>query len=841
MNIKEIIKQEFLLPRLKASTGVLVVYDSNQRYRELCLELASDTIKVIDVSESSIDSRESAIATLARLGETGTDLEGMLVYVPVEQPLTDEDKQKDPFAIYGSVGTAFPEGDQDTYRSLCLRARPDQGTEIRRVFAENSNPSFDVIDAIGGAGGWPNLQTTLGASSAREILFGLLVPDEEKENKLNDRDEWLSEAKDLLATCLGLKLKTRSKKWRPISDELWRFLLFSEFVFDLPEALPESLTDVPRAQTEAQPLVEDLCEGLRNDRRRQDIYIERAETIEKELDLPKKCAEIKDFGIRESFPFEERSFFMQAIAALEKDDVDQVRQILGRHTTSVWNSQGETSAQWLILQNALSLIESCEDAERQLADHTQSQDSLIGFYLNSLREVDRLQREFEQSTANHIDQKGHLQIVIKRARESYRNLVSEVQSVFVKHLESTGWPPTGMLANTDVFDKLVAPRLKESGRRVAYLKIDALRYELGVALHKQLTEDGQVEIQAAFAQLPTVTPVGMASLLPGAGSELHISRENDKAIPCLGETPLKNVTARMNVLKTQYGQRFSEAKLTDFIRPKFKLDEGVELLVIRSSEMDEHLELSPETTLELIGGSLKRIRVAIHKLGGMGFDEAIIVTDHGFFLNAHAEAGDLGNKPPGNWITLHDRCLLGDGTANASNYVVAADHLGIRGDFNQVAGPRGMVAYRDGLLYFHGGASLQEAVVPVITIKLQTESESGPKNYEFKMTYRRGANKITTRLPVIELSATASSLFSQGSDMEVLIEAHDKKGNVVGEARPGGPVNAATGTVSISPGEPIRVTLKMDLDYEGKFTVKALDPSTLSQFCKIDLETDYTV
>ena len=194
---------------------------------------------------------------------------------------------------------------------------------------------------------------------------------------------------------------------------------------------------------------------------------------------------------------------------------------------------------------------------------------------------------------------------------------------------------------------MVAPCLKESGRRVAYLLIDALRYELGIALHKQLIEDGKVEIQAAFAQLPTITPVGMASLLPGAGNELRIVKQNDKAVPMLGEVPLKNVTDRMNLLKSRYGQRFEQSTLSDFIKPKFKLNSDVELLVIRSTELDKPLETSPETTLELIGGSLKRIRAAIHKLAEMGFDDAFIVTDHGFFLNSHAEAGDLGTKQPG--------------------------------------------------------------------------------------------------------------------------------------------------------------------------------------------------
>jgi hypothetical protein len=33
----------------------------------------------------------------------------------------------------------------------------------------------------------------------------------------------------------------------------------------------------------------------------------------------------------------------------------------------------------------------------------------------------------------------------------------------------------------------------------------------------------------------------------------------------------------------------------------------------------------------------------------------------------------------------------------------------------------------------------------------------------------------------------------------------------------------------------------MDLNYEGKFTVKALNPTTLAAYSKLELETDYTV
>jgi hypothetical protein len=84
-------------------------------------------------------------------------------------------------------------------------------------------------------------------------------------------------------------------------------------------------------------------------------------------------------------------------------------------------------------------------------------------------------------------------------------------------------------------------------------------------------------------------------------------------------------------------------------------------------------------------------------------------------------------------------------------------------------------------------------------------------------------------------------MFSLGDDVEILLEAHDRKGNVVGEAKPGGPVNAATGTIALKPGGREQVTLRMEPDYEGKFVLKALNPVTMTAYATIDLETDYAV
>ena len=172
------------------------------------------------------------------------------------------------------------------------------------------------------------------------------------------------------------------------------------------------------------------------------------------------------------------------------------------------------------------------------------------------------------------------------------------------------------------------------------LLIDALRYELGLELQRHLAGEGQVDLRPAFAQLPTVTPVGMASLLPGAGQDLKLVRRSDQMTPMLGDQPLTNVTQRMDLLRKRFGQRFAEATLKGFLHSAYELPGSVELLVLRSNEMDADFESNPEAAPGLISHTFQRVRAAVLKLRSLGFQDAVIVTDHGFFLNTEGGAGN---------------------------------------------------------------------------------------------------------------------------------------------------------------------------------------------------------
>ena len=849
MSIETYIKNDILQRRL-AESSVLVVYDKELRYRGICADMASDSCTVIDVSEGSLATRQQAIKSLSQLA-SGQQL---LLYIPKRAPLEEEEKQKDPFALYAVAGAIFPDPERsgDNFIDICLKAKPDQATEIRALFEKNSQPSFDVINAMGSGANWPTLQAALSAEGAVNLLFKLMVASPEVQSKLAAQDSWLSEAQSLFASVLGMSLRTKQTNCSAVIEELWRFVLFSEFVFDLKEDIPPSLTDVPKAKMSALPIVEELGDNLRKHADFQNVYIERAQAIEEELNLDTVCANILKLGRRDTFPFEERSYLKQAIQALLAGDGDSTRLLINEHANSVWSAKSDSQANWDLLKSAQRLIETCDDLQRELSTYSKSLATLIEFYQTSLRKADQRHREFEQAVNDCPDIEALMPGGVEQIRKVYRQLVESVQFKFTTFVDNAGWPPQGFLANAQVFDMKLEPLLKNSGYRVAYMMVDALRYELGYELNKQLSEDADTSLSVAFATLPSITSVGMASLLPDASQKLGVSLVDGKLKTLFDGKTIADVPARMKVFSTRYGDRFQEMELRTFVKPNKKLDAAIkvstELLVLRSTEIDSFFENHPEDAPSMMQRELKLIRLAVNKLQDQGFHKVVIATDHGFYMNNAQEAGDLVSKPDGDWKLEHQRMILGNGNLDAHHYSLSAEQCGIQTDIPRFAGPRSLAPYRRSMLYYHGGLSLQECLVPVIEITLKATAIKPKGKFSILLDYKKGAKRVTTRFVVIELTLLnlQKGMFDDPNDseaMEIMLEAHTgSKNKVVGEAKPGQHVNSATGTILVEPGESIKITLKMDPEFEGTFKVKAIDPVTSTVLgTPLELETDYAV
>ena len=249
MQISDYILQEFL-NRL-AAKSVLIVYDSERRYEGIFDQLEGAECRAIKAVDSTIQSRLDAEAALRELAKATPSFKNLAIYVPRPSPDLDdpEARQHEPFAYFSSIGQQFPMGDGDSYKSLCRKAKPAHVVEIDKLFDQGSEPDFPTVDAVDAGGGlsWPRLRSTLKAESAQDIIIKFLAADEELRKELDASEAWVPEINDFLLRTFNLKLVTRGKKWRSVTDEIWRFMLFSEFAFDLPIELPQSLQQVPVA------------------------------------------------------------------------------------------------------------------------------------------------------------------------------------------------------------------------------------------------------------------------------------------------------------------------------------------------------------------------------------------------------------------------------------------------------------------------------------------------------------------------------------------------------------------------------------------------------------------
>ena len=128
--------------------------------------------------------------------------------------------------------------------------------------------------------------------------------------------------------------------------------------------------------------------------------------------------------------------------------------------------------------------------------------------------------------------------------------------------------------------------------------VDALRYELALQFKDILPPAFKAGITPVCAQLPTVTRVGMAALLPKAETDLFLKIDQNDIIPCFKNDKVVIPDDRLKYLRTFFGDRCEMRDLDDLVTKKnLKLDEKVELLLVKTTDIDSIGEKNPMEAL----------------------------------------------------------------------------------------------------------------------------------------------------------------------------------------------------------------------------------------------------
>jgi len=833
--------QEFIgnyLEKRLDDRKALLIYDPEGLYRNIIMALADDKITVVDGSASTIIGREKTLDAWCRLGQKDGDDMRLVVYLPIRKPFTESEQQENPYQIVALGGREFPAGDGESYQALCRQAAPDLAPQIDKLF-DAGIPDFETVNnLIAGGANWPKLKTLLKAESAAEILVAIMAPSKRQESTLTSDSTWLPEFRQFLSAVLDCKLKTKSAKFPTVSTEVWRLLLFSEFAMDLPGPLPEALKDVPRAGEKFSNLVFAVCDNLRSSERHQQLYMEKAERMADELKIEHHMAGISKLGQRDTFAFEERVYLKVFVDAVFAADYEAAGRIAKHRARSIWvRHRGERQQLWTVADRALQLLVAAEDLMPEIKAADDKTDPIFELYCARFRRIDRLHRDFEQAVADAYGEFDVLEKLVEKARKQYFKAAESLQTRFLEAVQEEGWPVSGRIRHSEVFDRFVAPWLKER-QKVAYFMVDALRYELAVELENELSSNWATGTTAVCAQLPTLTSVGMAALMPGADGKLTLVKDKEELVPHVNGEKVLVPKDRFRFMQKTYGDRCHMRDLDELVtKQRVKIPDTTQLLVIKTTDIDQFGEINPLEARRLIPRLTQKIIAAVNRTQKLGFDRAVIATDHGFVLFDDQQAGDGVLKPQGEWDMVKTRCLLGKCSVAEGVQAFGRNEVGIDGDFEDYVVPRSFGTFVKGSPYAHEGLSLQECVLPVISIDFGKQSpEPVNTNIDISLTYKGGAtNKITTRRPMIEVSMF-SAMFEE--TIEFQLEAYADK-NLVGEIAASPYVNAATNMVAIRPGQAVKVPLKMEDDFHGNFEVRAVDPITRVNYATLKLKTDY--
>jgi hypothetical protein len=821
---------------------LLTLHDPEGRYRDTVFGMENDRTTVLDCGGDLLEARENALEALAALGEDATCKRMLVLYVPAERALEDTDLCSDPFAAFVTAGAVFPDGAGDDYRQLCLQFLPEQSGVIEGLFATGDVPATSVINSLrSGAVDSPVLRDALAAEGPKDMLVKFLTAEGKTLSGLKATSHWVKDLKDLVARTLGLKLEGPKEAVEQLQEQLWRYLLFSEFVADLPVELPPALVSVPRAGKSQESFVRSLCSTLRDLGKAQQAYEEAAMQVSEQLGLEGLCNGIEDFGELDTFSFEERSFLRRFAVELKAGEFENARTIVVRRRGSFWvERDARRSAEWQLADLAARLMLELQELKDELAGK-RSLDGWIEFYTGSFAKVDSVHRAMEQVAAEIAPVTSPLTEVLAQAREAHRGACDGLARKFQQEATTTGWPSTTVPRAVDTFDRWVEPRWK-AGERVAYFWVDALRYELAMALEASLATQHSTKLDTACASMPCLTPIGMASLLPGAASLLEVGVEDGKPVGRMNGKIITGPKERLEMLAAHVGvNRTCMADLEDIAHGKLPEGlESIEVLAVKTTDIDSLGENNPLYFIAMLPGILRKIQIAVNYLADAGFSRAIITTDHGFAWMFATSAGNAVGKPSGGeWKMIKDRALLGSGAGDSNSLVMSATDAGIRTNLEKLSVPKGMATYTAGVTYFHGGLSPQECILPVLDVRLKPASKSKAQPIDINLTYR-GANRgtVTTLMPSMELAYPAADLFGPASVRLVLL-AVDDAGATVGEAASSAAVDPVSREINLERGKAIKVPLRLKEGFEGEFKVIAADPATGAAYATVKLKTDF--
>ena len=572
---------------------------------------------------------------------------------------------------------------------------------------------------------------------------------------------------------------------------LLRHVLLSELRSDLGGAAPGSLASIPMPSGDTLHHCREVTVALRS--RHADRYETIADKVEAALHLRDLAVVAERLGRIDTFRFEEELLLTYAVEQATAGKFDVAKKVVDERRKSFWLDRDvHRQAQWQAAARVCELGAMARRVRGEVGKAAGDAASLVRRYADDWQALDGLHRGTEAWIA-HMDEEPSCEPALHVVRAALEDTLETMARAFTEALRASAWSVHGVLHQTRIYPDVVATR----GGPVAWFWVDAMRYEMGAELRELLREALDLVLVPAVVALPSITPVGMAALLPGASAGFTVVEHGGGVVGAVEGAPLGTSADRMQYLRGRVpgAKDMLLSRVLDATKGKLRSEvEGAPLIVIRSQEIDESGESGSAGARALFGAVVHNLARAVRKLADAGVEHFVVTADHGHQFLRRKEADVSIEKPGTHEVDLHRRVWVGRGgkTPPACVRVRAAD-LGYAGDLEYVF-PMGLGVFKAGgdLTFHHGAASLQELIIPVVSFRMPVKTGSVTSSVKLEFY---DVPKLQ-REPVFALKLRANGLF--GATVRVVLVAGDTHVGEAGRAM-GGEWDDTRKTVRIDP------------------------------------------
>lgn len=402
---------------------------------------------------------------------------------------------------------------------------------------------------------------------------------------------------------------------------------------------------------------------------------------------------------------------------------------------------------YLALEHAAQFIQVLDITQLQMESLTDG----VQKYASQWFRLDQRYRKF----VYHLRESGQASLLGELAKQVENlygnNYLSRLNDRWQQHVDAAQqWEAAPVVLQRNFFSRYVQPFV-ERRTKVCVLISDAFRYEVGEELQSLIRQEDRFEadLEPMLSMLPSYTQLGMAALLPNSSLQLA---DNDSGDAIVDGQSAQGSVNRGKILATR-------VPASQVVRAKdlMAMNQADSRALLRDNEVvyvyhnlidktgdtrdtEERVFAAAEETLSEL------IRL-VKKLTNANASNLLITADHGFIYQNHPlqESDFLSGEPEGDEVLYRDRrFVLGRGLREGASFKTFNPvQLGLTGTL-MVQIPKSINRLRlkgSGSRFVHGGATLQEVVIPVVRINKKRQSDVGRVDVEF---IGGGGKTITT-------------------------------------------------------------------------------------------------